>query len=146
MRTLRFGTIRAVQQPNCRTLLALATCFIPTGCAREPLVREHIALPTVVSLSEANRVAAYAEKGMRELTKRGVAIGKLESYGNTQPVQNEGKTIQGFSLHYAASYEAKPVCVNAWIELTTANGRVQLSRGSVAVSDAKRDDFIEVAL
>ena len=133
-------------QPNCRTSVVLATCFLLTGCGQQPHVRKHVAAPAVISRAEANRIAVYAEKGMSELAKRGVAIGKLEAYGNTQPVANEGRTLQGFSLHYSARYDSRPVVVDAWIEIVNANGRERLSRGQVCVSDVERDEFIKVAL
>lgn len=135
-----------MQQPNCRTLTALAACFILTGCKQGAVARKPVSAPPTVSLSEANRVAAYAERGMSELAKRGVAIGKLEAYGNTQPVANEGRNLQGFSLHYSARYDSRPVVVDAWIELVTANGRERLTRGQVCVSDAESEEFIKVAL
>lgn len=135
------------KSPTIRTgSLIFATSILLAGCRTAPEVRKLVPTPRTITEVEAKRIATFAEKGLANLRKQGVSIGKLDSYGNSQPVFRDGKAHQDFSLHYPAMYRARPVAVNAWIQLVTEKGQARVWRGQVSVSDAERDDFLKVAL
>lgn len=123
----------------------LLICLLLVGCRQASEVsRETPVEPFDEATAKA--VAVFARKGFDTLRKQGVVIGKLEAYGSDGPSEVGARRVQGYALHYAATYQSRRVTVDAWIQLATEKKQTRLWRGRAAVNGPDGSDSLKVDL